>query len=366
MLHVIIYAMRRLAKKLLVPHEKNNFHPYLLRASGIFAFLLLVTGAFVTVNIYRGVLEKNNFLAAILPSILVDLTNSDREALALNTLSVNPTLVEAAQMKADDMAGKSYFAHTSPEGINPWYWFSKAGYRFAFAGENLAIKFDDSDMVNTAWMNSPTHRANILNDKFTEIGIATSRGVYEGQETIFVVQMFGSPSKQIFPIIPEAVAETIEPTATTTTPAVTTKKIPKTSKPTPTPEPKIIPIASSEVLGAKTAETFVAVEDTSNEVAVISPEPLMRPTTPIVEVSKVEKIAASPSKILAIFYFMLSILLFIVLLFVLFTVHTRRIHNTLSIIILLLIIVISYYGYQSLALSKIQILDSPATDSHTA
>ena len=73
----------------------------------------------------------------------------------------------------------------------------KADYDFVYAGENLAINFEDSSEVSSAWMNSPKHKENILNGNFTEIGIATEKGFYNGKETIFVVQMFGSPKKAL-------------------------------------------------------------------------------------------------------------------------------------------------------------------------
>lgn len=133
--------------------------------------------------------------AAVVASVLVDLANEDRSSENRAMLSVNPVLQKAAQMKADDMAAKSYFAHTSPEGADPWHWFTKAGYDFRFAGENLAVYFSDSLEVEKAWMNSPTHRGNIMSDKFTEVGIALARGSYEGNETTFVVQMFGTPAE---------------------------------------------------------------------------------------------------------------------------------------------------------------------------
>ncbi len=96
-------------------------------------------------------------------------------------------------MKADDMATKGYFAHTSPEGLTPWYWFAQVGYNYTYAGENLAINFNESKDVDTAWLASPTHRANILNSHYTEIGIATAQGMYKGVQATFVVQMFGTP-----------------------------------------------------------------------------------------------------------------------------------------------------------------------------
>ncbi len=132
-------------------------------------------------------------LSAIYGSVLVQLTNQDRSNLNLNTLTVNSLLEKAAQMKADDMASRGYFAHNTPDGKTPWYWLNKAGYVYLYAGENLAVNFEESEDVQNAWMNSEGHRKNILDSKFKEIGIATSTGVYKGRTATFVVQMFGTP-----------------------------------------------------------------------------------------------------------------------------------------------------------------------------
>jgi hypothetical protein len=144
------------------------------------------------------------FIAAVIAAILVDLANDDRAELALNDLRINPLLVEAAQLKANDMAAKGYFSHVSPEGHNSWYWLERVGYGYTHAGENLAVDFSESADVEKAWMKSESHRANILNDRYTEIGIAVAAGTYEGRPTIFAVQMFGRPSAQQ---VAEAVAE---------------------------------------------------------------------------------------------------------------------------------------------------------------
>lgn len=146
----------------------------------VLAFLFYVFGFSSGVN------------AAIIPSVLVDLANQDRQANNAPRLSANPLLIQAAQMKADDMALKSYFGHTSPEGITPWYWIAKAGYEFIYAGENLGMNYADSKELENAWLDSPKHRENILNPHFTEVGIAHSKGIYQGQEVTFIVQMFGS------------------------------------------------------------------------------------------------------------------------------------------------------------------------------
>lgn len=160
---------------------------------GIAILGIIIVGLFVLSALVTRSLIQSGQLAAVISSALVTLTNTDREAERLGTLTVNPQLVAAAQAKANDMAEKGYFAHTSPEGLTPWYFIRQAGYTFAYAGENLAVNFGDSEDVTRAWMESPTHRANILNEEFTEIGIATAVGTYKGKETVFVVQMFGTP-----------------------------------------------------------------------------------------------------------------------------------------------------------------------------
>ncbi len=163
------------------------------KSLGIIVFMVsLVFGTSYLYNFSGGIFDS---LAAIYSNVLVLLTNKERAAQNISELKVNPLLEKAAQMKADDMASKGYFAHNTPEGKTPWYWISQAGYKYIFAGENLAVNFVDSEDVQKAWIASPGHKSNILNPKYTEIGIATSTGIYKGKSAIFVVQMFGAPMK---------------------------------------------------------------------------------------------------------------------------------------------------------------------------
>lgn len=134
-------------------------------------------------------------LSAIYAAVLVSMTNQNRVAANISELAVNPLLEKAAQMKADDMAAKGYFSHNTPDGKTPWHWFEQAGYKYIYAGENLAVNFENSEDVQTAWMNSKGHFLNIMNPKYTEIGIATSTGTYKGRTAVFVVQMFGTPMR---------------------------------------------------------------------------------------------------------------------------------------------------------------------------
>lgn len=157
----------------------------------VFAISLVFAGSFLY-NFGGGILDS---LAAIYANVLVLLTNKDRALQNVSELKVSPLLEIAAQMKANDMASKSYFAHNTPDGKTPWYWLEQAGYKYLYAGENLAVNFVESEDIQKAWMASPRHRSNIINPKFTEIGIATSTGIYKGREAVFVVQMFGAPIK---------------------------------------------------------------------------------------------------------------------------------------------------------------------------
>jgi hypothetical protein len=128
--------------------------------------------------------------------VLTAITNEDRALNNASSLNTNELLQKAAQLKANDMATRGYFSHNSPDGLTPWYWLDKVGYKYKYAGENLAVDFFESRDVAQAWMNSPTHRANVVNKKYTEIGIAIAEGVFEGKNTVFVVQFFGTPKVQ--------------------------------------------------------------------------------------------------------------------------------------------------------------------------
>ncbi|MDP1625068.1 MAG: CAP domain-containing protein [bacterium] len=124
---------------------------------------------------------------------LVESTNTERLALGLDALERNTVLNRAAQMKADDMAANGYFSHTSPNNMEPWDWMDRAGYAYIAAGENLAVNFMSPDKTVGAWMESPSHRANIEKGKYTEIGTGVAFGMYKGREAAFVVQMYAKP-----------------------------------------------------------------------------------------------------------------------------------------------------------------------------
>jgi hypothetical protein len=199
-------------KKHFIPHAGNDHRPHILRdlsTRNIVAILIFLEIFTFLIPVLTHVNTTGN-MAAVLPAVLDSLTNQERQAQNLQILTVNPILNKAAEMKATDMATKGYFAHTSPEGKTPWYWLAQVGYQYQYAGENLAINFSDSKDVTNAWMNSPTHKANIVKGNYTEIGTGVASGIYEGKETIFVAQVYANP-------IPKAVEQIQQKTTIKTT-----------------------------------------------------------------------------------------------------------------------------------------------------
>lgn len=140
--------------------------------------------------------------SGIVPSDVITLANSARIKSGLNPLQENAKLAQAAQAKADDMFKNDYFAHTSPEGVEPWYWIKQAGYHYRVAGENLAINYTDATNQHNAWMKSETHRANIMNTRYQDIGVAVAKGKINGKESIVTVEYFGT---QLFAVADQAV-----------------------------------------------------------------------------------------------------------------------------------------------------------------
>lgn len=132
--------------------------------------------------------------AVLTHSGVITWTNVQREGNGLKPLAENPNLNVAAELKVQDMFAKQYFAHEGPDGKGAGDWVKIAGYEFIAVGENLALgNFGDDQALVQAWMASPGHRANILNGKFTEIGVAVSKGKFEGKTTWLAVQVFGRP-----------------------------------------------------------------------------------------------------------------------------------------------------------------------------
>ncbi len=180
-------------KHLFIPHEHNEYKPHFFREVSV-AILIAVSLALFSLSAGSAYVAKATELGKrVIVSVLIDLTNQNRLAAGLSALRHNSLLDKSSLLKARDMIENNYFSHESPTGVTPWHWFDKVGYSFVYAGENLAVNYFDSESVDKAWLNSPAHKANIMNSRYEEIGISAQNGVYKGSDTIFVVQMFGTP-----------------------------------------------------------------------------------------------------------------------------------------------------------------------------
>lgn len=177
-----------------LPHSETHKKAHLLSswalAVYIILFLVLYSGI-KTVTFYQpGVLGVSS---SVDQQELIRLTNVERQKRGLSPVSEDSRLNAAALEKAKNMFEENYWAHYSPSGKDPWGFINGAGYNFSYAGENLAKSFYASDEVVTAWMNSKTHKENILNRHYTNIGIAVLEGTLNGEKTTLVVQEFGKP-----------------------------------------------------------------------------------------------------------------------------------------------------------------------------
>lgn len=181
-----------------------------------------------------------SYATEISTSGLLVATNAQRSANGVRLLTNNSQLNAAAQAKAQHMMSNNYWAHVSPDGTQPWWFITNAGYQYLSAGENLAYGFDTSASTVTGWMNSPSHKANLLNSKYTEVGfgfVNSPNFTEHGPQTI-VVAMYGQPQSAA---VPAPVAS--KPTATSTKPAATTPVKQATEETTPAEETKQEPIS---------------------------------------------------------------------------------------------------------------------------
>ena len=176
-----------------LPHKETHKKARLISWEGIVVYILLCILLQVSFQIIGfmkpGVLGTSTNITL---SQIIELTNKERVKAGLEPLREDMNLDVAAKQKALNMFSENYWAHFAPSGKTPWDFIIASGYRFSFAGENLAKNFYSPEEVVSAWMVSPTHRENLLNPKYKDIGISIEDGVLNGQKTTLVVQMFGT------------------------------------------------------------------------------------------------------------------------------------------------------------------------------
>lgn len=179
--------------KWFIPHKDTHKKAHLISWEAlliyVFFFMALQVGFSIVGYTKPGILGISGNIDQ---KKLIELTNIEREKKGLPVVKENEALDRAAELKAQNMFAENYWAHFAPSGKSPWDFILGAGYKFTFAGENLAKNFYSSDDVVKAWVESPTHRDNLLNPNYRDIGIAVVEGTLNGQKTILVVQEFGT------------------------------------------------------------------------------------------------------------------------------------------------------------------------------
>lgn len=193
-------------KRWFIPHKDTHKKAHLISWEAmliyVLLFILLQVGFSIVGYIKPGVL---GITANIDQTKLIELTNIERQKKGLSPVLENEALDKAAKLKAENMFSENYWAHFAPSGKTPWDFILGVGYKFTFAGENLAKNFYNSEDVVAAWMASKTHRDNLLNANYKEIGIAVVEGMLHGQKTTLIVQEFGTT--EILPNKPTVAVE---------------------------------------------------------------------------------------------------------------------------------------------------------------
>ncbi len=246
--------------------EHKHYFPYIpvLLIAAIFTVSLMQPLRAMGVLSYATEMSHSNLLAV---------TNNRRNANGASTLTINSKLNQAAQAKANDMVKRDYWSHNTPDGEEPWIFFDAAGYLYQKAGENLAYGFSSSDATVTGWMNSPSHRDNLLDVSFTEVGFgfANSQNFNDSGNQTVVVAMYGRP-------------QVLSQNESQGEPAKPTQSTEVSQTPTPEPEPTLDqaeqPVESPEPSETPAEEAMPVNSDTE-----IEQEPTSRQITRIETIS---------------------------------------------------------------------------------
>lgn len=184
-----------------IPHKCNDHKPKILHTDTlvIVAVSLIIIKA-VVIGYSFFVYSEVGFMEPKPRSQVVELINQEREKQGVGSVTMNEHLNEYARRKAEDMVIRNYFAHVTPDGQMPWDIIDRNKYPYFYVGENLARDFTSVTIAHEALMASPSHKRNILNKKYTDVGIAVVSGTIGGEETRVLVQLFGTQGRQQAPV----------------------------------------------------------------------------------------------------------------------------------------------------------------------
>lgn len=184
-------------KDLFLSHEGNDFRPHLLHPKRLVFYS--ISAVFVKIFVVL-VIVLFPLSAWLTPDILkkesdkvVALTNQYRQEKGVEPLVESEILGQTAAKKCQDMLIEQYFDHICPKGDSITAFLRNFNYNFAVAGENLALGFNRAEDLVRAWKESESHRRNLIDTDYQEIGVAVMGGNYRGSETTLAVQHFATP-----------------------------------------------------------------------------------------------------------------------------------------------------------------------------
>jgi len=191
--------MKQFFRHYFLPHHSNNHRSKLLQYDSMFLFaVIFLFATFIITSVKRTHPQVLGTTINLEAQDILKLTNQERQKNGVGLLVMNDALTHAAQLKANDMFAQNYWAHNSPTGKMPWDFIKAAGYDYVYAGENLARGFDSAQDVVNAWMNSPSHRENMLSPNYRDVGFAIEQGNLTGEkDTILIVEELGNTTTTI-------------------------------------------------------------------------------------------------------------------------------------------------------------------------
>jgi hypothetical protein len=263
------------------PRYTNNHRAKLLHTSSllVLAILLLTYQLLLTITPSFTGLKILGYAANIPTDEVVRVTNQKRAEAGVSQLQFNAQLSQAARAKGEHMLANDYWAHVAPDGTDPWKFFNDVGYKYRYAGENLARDFSNAQAAVDAWMASPSHRDNLLSVRYKDIGIAVVEGHLNGVETTIIVQLFGTPLGETAPEVPIAQAQAAAPTVApspvpTRQPAAPTPTVAValvvTSTPTPTPTLTPMLVSAEEPMQTGVAGVLISPFNTTRAVSLVT------------------------------------------------------------------------------------------------
>ena len=339
----------RLLKDFFVPYAGNGHRPRALRPKSLvtYATVALLVKAAATGFLFFTYPTPAS-LSAIVTERMIELINEARTESGVATLAPSQLLTEAAQAKGADMIDRDYFAHDTPEGKRPWQWINRQQYDYVNAGENLAMDFVSAEVVQAALMQSPSHRKNIVNPKYQEVGIAVLHGELNGRETILLVEFFGTQRKDTRVATTAGTLKTAGPSPKPE-PANPTP-VPTAAEQTPTPgeTPPVVAGEETEVIAEAAAEE--AVSEPLNQTLIVVGQPQLRSRTLVDRVIEYSNV------------FFLALLVFVIITLFLNIVikiriqHPAVILQTVAVVALLLVLTLVKFHFAEQVPSQLLIL----------